>query len=151
MNRVVEKWFPVAVGLFVAAIYLAVEPLRNRPLPASFTALLSAAISVGGIAIGFLATAKSILISIDDKEIVRNLKKVDRYKSILKYIKSAIFWCFLASIASAIGLLIDLSPGSAWKLVDSLMFACWIFLAVTSALASYRVVSVFYAILDGAD
>lgn len=148
MERLIERWYPALISSLAVIAYLSIKSIRSYMIPTSFSELLSAAVSISGIAIGFLATAKSILIAIDDREIIRKLKQIHRYKPILEYIWWAILWSFILAVFSAFGLLVDLTAIVTWGWIHAGCFAIWLFVAVQCGLTCYRVVQVLYAILN---
>lgn len=148
MPLLFERSFPILGGLLIAAAYLATPLARNYQLPESVSALMAAIVSIGGISVGFLATAKSILISIDDKEIVKRLKATGYYKRIVGYLRAAIFWSFLLTIYSAAALLVDLKSVNPWTIYRAAGFAGWLFLAATATLSYFRVASIYYSVLN---
>lgn len=146
-----ERCYPVLLGIIAAAIYLSVPQARNYRMPESLAALMAAVVSIGGISVGFLATAKSILVTIDDKAIIQKLKKAGYYKRIVKYLLAGIKWSFLLTLWSAAALLVDLKGTMAWTWLHAAGFAVWVFLAVTATLSYYRIINIFYAILNTLD
>ncbi|MEZ6099972.1 MAG: hypothetical protein R3E01_13470 [Pirellulaceae bacterium] len=146
MSLAIERWYPVLGGAVVAIVYFAVPVLRQYALPATASTLMAAIVSIGGIAIGFLATAKSILVSIDDKAIIAKLKKSGYYRRIISYLRYAVRWSFALTIYSAALLLVDLNSG--WTIWHSAGFSLWLLLAVASTLSYYRVINIFYAVLE---
>src|SRR5438132_14366013 len=75
MGALTERRYPLAAGLVAGAVYYFVAP--EFPVkPENAASLFSAIISVAAIAVGFLATASSILLSIDRKPIIFKLKEV---------------------------------------------------------------------------
>ncbi|MCC6493498.1 MAG: hypothetical protein IT424_10800 [Pirellulales bacterium] len=143
-----EKWYPILIASAVTAIYLSVPALRQYALPPTASALMAAIVSIGGIAIGFLATAKSILVSIDDREIIQKLKSSGYYKRIIAYLRTAIRWSFLLTGYSAAALLVEFGPATSWSFSYSVGFSVWLLLATASALSYYRVINIFYAVLE---
>ncbi len=107
MNAKVERWFPLTIGLFTAACYILF--LRDYSLPSSVRDLFSSAMQVSSITIGFLITAFSILVTIENKHIVQQLKKAGVYNKLINYFADAIKWSFILIAVSSIGLLIDFS------------------------------------------
>jgi len=110
-------------------------------LPARFDSLLNATIGLSAIAIGFLATAKSILLTLDDQWIVKQLKKTGLYVRLLGYFMAAIYWSFLLALVSASGLLIDFRADGcrhhpAW-------FSAWALAFVGTGACCYRVIKIF--------
>ena len=148
MALIWEKWYPIIIAGAVTAIYLSVPALRQYALPPSASALMAAIVSIGGIAIGFLATAKSILVSIDDREIIQKLKSSGYYRRIISYLRTAIRWSFLLTGYSAAALLVEFGPSTNWSFAHSVGFSIWLLLATVSTLSYYRVINIFYAVLE---
>jgi hypothetical protein len=112
---------------------------------ASFKELFSAVISVSSIAVGFLATSKSIMLSLDKRRVIRQLKDIGVYGTLLSYLMTAVNWSFATAIFTALALFVDTSR----KVPDWYpnAFAVWIFVTITAALSCYRVIRIFYKIL----
>src|ERR1044072_859369 len=104
VRRFWERIYPCVAGIAAAAIYLTVPKLRDYVFPDTLPNLLSALVSVGGIAVGFLATAKSIMISVDDRPIVKRMKEVKIYQRVMSYLRAAIRWSFMLAVMSAVAL-----------------------------------------------
>ena len=146
MSLWVEKWYPYLGGLIVFICY----QLFIRPIfvLSSFCNLFSAVVSVSGIAIGFLATAKSILFSIQNRRVIKQLKDQNLYNLLIKYIMSAIRICFMLALISAAGLLIDEKNPPSWL---PSAFSFWVFLSTVTTLSCYRVIQLFSKILTSKD
>lgn len=142
MNAKVERWFPLLIGFFTAICYIYF--LRNYSLPSSVRDLFSSTMQVSSITIGFLITALSILVTIEKKHIVQQLKKVNLYNKLITYFMDAIKWSFGLIAVSSIGLLINFSTKEDWH---SLAFAVWLFVLITTALSFYRVIDIFISIV----
>lgn len=105
---------------------------------------MSSAISLGSIAVGFLAAAITLMPSMSNNELVKNLKRMGSYKKLLKYIITAIFGLFAVSLLSIIALFINVKPVSVY---DTIFYHIWIFTFVFSILATYRVIRNFLRFL----
>jgi hypothetical protein len=148
MGMRTEKWFPIVVGTVAAMLYFLM--FRGYAITDSVQNLLLAIVSIAAIAVGFLATAKSILISIDDKLIVQRLKRVGYYKILVDYLLGAVWWSFGLSILSTACILVDWKdPGGAWW--NRLLLAAWIFVLTTAMLACGRVIYIFGKLLRTED
>src|SRR4051794_26652985 len=85
-----ESWLPLVLAALVLAgtigglFYLRVET------PSTFGDLLGAVINVSAIGAGFLATAKSILFSIQNSQVVLRLKSGGQYEVFVGYFMTAI-------------------------------------------------------------
>jgi len=110
----------------------------------SIKELLSASITISAIAIGFLATSKSILISIRSDKILKWLKDGGHYSTLIDYIMNSVHWCFYLTIISAIGLMIDFDNPN---YLDFIFICFWLFVVSTSIISSHRVIDLFSTIL----
>ncbi|HNO78951.1 MAG TPA: hypothetical protein PKN33_12905 [Phycisphaerae bacterium] len=117
-------------------------------MPTRLGDLMNATISLSAIAIGFLATAKSVILSIKDEAIIRTLKESGDHDRLLGYFMKAIRWSFGLGILSAIGLLIDFEADTTphpW------LFSIWLFTLAETGFCSYRVIDLFTRILRATD
>jgi hypothetical protein len=137
-----ERWYPHVVGLGVAVGYLLF--LRDCRIPDSAQNLFSSVVSISAIAVGFLATAKSILISIDKKPIIEQLRRVGYYPVLVDYLMAAVWWSFVLSFLSAVCLLLDWKSVTFW---NRAVLTAWLFVLVTAALMCYRVIHIFGKLL----
>lgn len=142
MNERTERWYPFVAGLLTGIIFLIA--CRNCELPKSVKDLLTAALTIGSITIGFVATAKSILFSIEQKRIIRILKDVSKFKVLVRYLMAAIHWSFAWAALSGLGLLIDFESPALWH---TWIFSIWVWFTVTACLTYYRVIKMFSLIL----
>lgn len=142
MNAKVERWSPLIIGFFTATIYFCF--LQNYSLPSSVRDLFSSAMQVSSITIGFLATALSVLLSIESKNIIQQLKNAGVYKKLVNYFVIAVNWSFALVIFSAICLLLDFKVQWIW---NSVTFAAWLFALTGTAASCYRVIDIFASIL----
>jgi len=115
------------------------------PVSRSVKDLLVATVSVSAIAVGFLGTAKSILISMGNRKIVKQLKDAGYYGQVIDYLMAAINLAFALAIGSAAALLLDIGllPPHCYVVV----FGLWLLLAAWTAFTCYRVIRVFAKIL----
>jgi hypothetical protein len=146
MNRWVDKYYPLIISAVATGIFYVLFRDRSSVLFAgSIEELLSAVITISSIGIGFLATSKSILISMQNSKIIKWMKDGGHYKNIINYTMSAIHWCFALTLISALALVFDLKAPA----TDKIFFlACaWVFIASAALLCSYRIVRLFSTIL----
>ncbi|WP_009633816.1 hypothetical protein [Synechocystis sp. PCC 7509] len=142
MDKKVERWFPLLIGVLTAAFYIYF--LRNYFLPSSVKDLFSSTMQISSILIGFLITALSILVTIEDKKIIQQLKRMGLYNKLLNYFMDATKWSFCLVIASSIGLLINFDVQQSWH---SSAFAAWLFVLTTTMSSCYRVIDIFADII----
>lgn len=143
-----ERWYPLVLAVLAGVAYFAIPLSRAYKMPASGGELMSAVINLCAIAIGFLATAKSILITVDNKPLIADLKRTGYYKRIVRYLRGAIAWSFLLAFASAVGLLLDVGHTSQWTTWHAAGVALWLALGLGTILACHRVIHIFYTLLD---
>jgi hypothetical protein len=137
-----ERWYPLGGGLVAGlSVFLFRESLY---LPETLKELFPVVISISAIAVGFLATAKSILLSIEDRPVIRHLKELGGYDDLVRYLLTAVNWSLIASLVSSIFLLF-LHEKDTWWYRDG--FAGWAFVTVAAMLMCYRVLRLFAKIL----
>ena len=138
----IERWYPYAGGVLVG---ISVFMFRDSiSLPETLKELFPVVISISAIAVGFLATAKSILLSLEDRPVIRHLKELGGYNDLIQYLLTAVNWSLVASLVSAVFLLL-LHKKETWWCLDG--FAIWAFVTVTAVLTCYRVLRLFARIL----
>lgn len=137
-----EQFVPICLGAVAAVAFVAI---RGDKVPAETPKeLLGAGVSIGAIAVGFLANSKAILFSIDRKRIIEQLRDTNYYNYLVTYLMSAINWSLALAILSAVGLTIDLRIPQRWHAWG---VAAWLWIAVTSISTYYRVINIFARIL----
>lgn len=142
MALLFEKWYPITTAALAGAFYLLF--LRDRGVPETLHEVFGAAVNVSAIAVGFLATAKSILISLDDKRVITHLKQTGKYSVFVNYLLRATQYSFALALLSGCALAVRLSSSRPWQVY---VFAAWLFFLVASLLSYYRVIHVFAKIL----
>lgn len=140
MARLVEQLYPYCIAIVVASTCAWWDPTPPKTTPT----LLGAIINVSGIAIGFLAAAEAIILSIDDVRVIRHLKQAGGYTILVRYLSEAIIASFLLAAVSAVGLFRDFETGH-WHWFGE---AAWVFLLVAASLSYFRVLWVFFKILN---
>ena len=145
MNASVEKWYPVVLGGVATGSYFALRPYVS--LPPSTKELFTAIMTISSIAVGFLMTAKSILLTLNNRA-VRFLKDKSKYGTLIDYMITAVNWSFLCAVVTAFLLLIDCAKPPVWL---PCVFAPWVFVTVTCAASCYRVVRIFSSVLRSGD
>lgn len=140
-----EKYYPLVGGALCAFVYLGIFNLYPKfALAKGFRDIFIAAITINAISIGFLATAKAILISIHSSDIVKWMKETGAYDTTIKYFMSPLILSMLCAIWSMFLLLIDF--GNPIKYIV-LCIALWIWILMSSMLAMYRIIHIFSKIL----
>lgn len=84
-----EKFYPYLVGILVGVLHWCFW--GNMPAPSTSPSILGAVVSVSGIAVGFLAAAQSIILTMSNSRIVKSLKKGEYYNRLIRYLEEAIY------------------------------------------------------------
>ena len=145
MNRSVEDYYPSVAGILVGLGISYAEKKWQLRLSTTAPQLFSAAINVSAIAIGFLATSQSILLTIPDSKLVSAMRKTQHFTRLVGFISSAIQYSFVLAILSAASLAIDFSAVTTWHRWVLLL---WTILAMTSVFAYYRVIGLLLKVLQ---
>ena len=143
MGIQIERAYPCVFGVLAGALYYWFRDLVV--LPDTFSELLAAVLTISGIAVGFLATAQSIIYSRDEGEVIKKLKQVDYYKNVVHYIGVAIHGAFVLGIASTV--LILWNPDLDQSTIARWTFGVWLALLVTMAACCYRVIQILHKIM----
>ena len=140
--RYLERSYPyfIAVVAGFAAWHYKVEPPA-----AKFDGMLASAISVSAILLGFLGTAKAMLLSFRSAKFSWMKANSAVWKLLLGYLKVAFRVSFVVCLFSLALLIFDAANIS--EVVKPYIIPAWVFLFTTSVITFYRVVSVFFAIL----
>lgn len=143
MTAFVERVYPLVTCFVAGVVYYTLAP--EFPVKADAApSLFSAIISVAAIGVGFLATANSIILSIDNRQIIKDLKDVGYYSRLIDYLLAAVAWSSLLAILSIVCFLADLKAPESWH---RWMFTIWVGLMFGAGFACVRIVSVFAKIL----
>lgn len=146
LSYVVEQAYPRVVALVAGVAFFVVW--NDRVIPRTMQDLFAAIIGVGAIAIGFLGTAKAILVTIEDREIIARLRELGYYRRIIDYIMEAISWSFALTVLSSAGLMLtfaETAGGDDWQ--HRAFLAFWAGTLVGAFLSYLRVVRIFHGIL----
>ncbi|MBS4748187.1 MULTISPECIES: hypothetical protein [Bacillus] len=142
MQIMLEKAYPL-IGGFLGVILAFISKFNLLEIE-SYKEIMSSSISLGSIAVGFLAAAITLLPSLSNNELVKNLKRLGAYQKLLLYIIKAIIGLFIISILSIVGLFItNISIG----IVRDLFGYTWIFIFIVAILSIIRVIHLFLKFL----
>jgi O-antigen/teichoic acid export membrane protein len=104
---------------------------------------LSAALSLGAILTGFIATAKAILASMPSDSVMGQLRSTGYIYELVSYLKQALHGCLFFSIFCLLGFfLVDKN------ILPLLYRTIWVFAAVFSGLAFYRVSNLLFLVIQ---
>ncbi|MCY8110075.1 hypothetical protein MOF19_16470 [Bacillus spizizenii] len=137
-----ERTYPLilSIVLVVASIWFDFSLLDLK----NYKDIMSSSISLGSIAVGFLAAAITLMPSLSNNELVKNLKRLGAYQKLLRYIIIAIIGLFGISFLSISGLFIN---SDACTLVKFVFGNFWIFVFVFAILSIVRVIHLFLKFL----
>lgn len=139
-----ERWYPLVLStVFTIGTGLLFIRL-DLDIPKTIKDLLTAATTLSGIVIGFLAATQAILFSIENSQVILHLKQGGMYRKLINYLMDAIHWSLLLAIISSIGLFLDLTTPKPWYIYP---FFVWSFCSAAAALSCYRVIRLFNKIL----
>lgn len=102
-------------------------------------------VSVSAIAIGFIATAKMILLTVPGNKAVRQLREAGLFNLYMRYMMEAITWCFI--VAGLAGVLLFLFGAMAPPL-PAVGYTLVVFSSATAAARSYQVIRIFSKLLQ---
>lgn len=142
MNIIIEKWYPLITGFIAGFSYYLLND--HCIYWGSIKELLGAVINICAIAVGFLATTKSIMLSLGQNRIIRHLKNVDVYHILIRYIMSAINLSFITALLSAGFLFIDFNQNQ--ELAPDLI-SIWVVFVIWTVMACYRITRIYFRIL----
>lgn len=146
MRAATEKWYPLVGSILITALYL--KFWRITIFQSSIDNLFSSIITISAITIGFLATIKTIIFSINNQYIIKQLKNAGVFNEFIDYIMATVYCCFILAILSGIGLFLNFKDPKSWY---QWAFGGWLFLVVYATLLSYRVLNILAKILKSPD
>jgi hypothetical protein len=136
MGLSAERWYPVLLGALSCLAWW----YNDLGFPKAAENLLAAAISLGAILAGFLATAKTVLIALRGTEVMKDLHRSAYIKDFVSYLAWGLWGAFGFAVWSLVGFFA--STASKYFQLP------WVFLAVFSSAAFFRVTYILIRILD---
>ena len=137
-----EKWYPPVGALLTCAAWVLLR--RAVPLPLGTMDVFRAVVTAAAMGLGFLMTTTSILLSLNERWIIRRSRQEGAYALVVDYLISACRWCLSLAFFSAAALFVDARSFVWWH---AYAFAVWLGLAVGTVLAVYRIVYFLTVIL----
>lgn len=139
MKLWIERLYP----LFLASIAAYAWHRLGLQLPRDEKEFLGAAVSLGAILTGFIATAQAILAALPKDGIMSQLKSSGYINDLVPYLAQALYSCLTFSV---------ISLGAFWMQDDHVRLppvitVPWVFVAVFALCAFYRVSSTLFDIL----
>ena len=141
MKRSVEAAYPLAVGVLFGAAWWCAGPA----LPIDEKEFLAAAISLGAVLTGFIATAKAILATLPSESVMRQLRASGYVNDLVDYLAQALYGCLLFSVISLAGFFFlakDRTPP-----LNEMYGGLWVGLGIFALLSFHRVSSLLFKII----
>jgi hypothetical protein len=117
------------------------------PFPSSWKELLGAIFTAAATGAGFLFTAASILISRDQRPIMKWGKDTGAYAMFANYLTRGVWWCLVAALAALAMFLPDFGKPATWH---KLAFCGWLAATAGAGVAVVRVLLILATILHQA-
>lgn len=133
MNIYIEKAYPYAIAIAASYSwfkYDMVFPTGND--------VLSASLTIGAILTGFLATAKTLLMTLDTP-VMNRIRSTTYARDLASYLGESIWLCFGFCVFAMFGYFCD--TASNWY------GTVWMFIAIAAALAFIRVTAIMLKII----
>lgn len=134
MSLTFERIYPFLFGIAAGIVWW----LTDMAIPgAAHDAILSSSLSLGAILTGFLATSKTILISLMGTSVMERLKSSGYDADLIQYLAHAIWLSFAFSVVSLIGFFVS----------HILFGVAWFGLGTMAAFAFIRVTKIILEII----
>lgn len=150
-SAVFERVLPWLLAVFGAGLAVAGVFYAAVPCVSDLVQLFAATVNVAGIAIGFLATMKAILLGMKQSKTVRVLRQLNRWRGVLRKIRHAIVWCFLAAMGSALLLVLDPEIFRKSLYLNYVALAMWGALGGGAIGSAYLVSDILFAVVEQDD
>lgn len=139
MSQFIERYWPYFAALIGTSIWC--YGLK-RPHPTDFESLLSASCAASAVLVGFLATSKTILISISSSEVYLRIKNGNYSELLLSYFFWSIIWGVLFLCLSIVGFFV-----SNTSLIFNCFVSLWVFSAFLSIFCFLRVTKIMFSVM----
>jgi hypothetical protein len=139
MPRKIERVYPYFVAIISAIVFW-----RAHLKFPSGQEILSAAITLGAVFTGFLATLESMIIGLQGSK-MRRFKNTMFFPLLLKYLREAIWSALIFCAVSLGGFFYDAANPPIWY------GPVWIFLGMTTILTFQRASSVLVKLIQSSD
>ena len=140
---IVERSYPYIIGVALGA---AVWFMKVTPESGRFDSMVTAAISVSAILLGFLGTAKAMLLTFRSTKFTWMKKRPRVWQLLIGYFKAALTSSFVTCLASLV--LLGVSSKQIPEPAQPFVLPIWLTLFAVSVSTFYRVVAVFFTLLN---
>ncbi len=144
-SKYLEEYGAITLTVFVLAIALVVRYGFKAQffIPEDPRCILTTVITVSAIAVGFIATAKSVMLTMRNSKAGKNLDKYKLFGICMVYFMASIKGLLLFTVISACGLFIPSKTDLRW-LVD-LFCLSWLSAAVWAGSLTWRTLWIYEA------
>ena len=142
-----ESTYPSVLSAIVTLsglIFFVRFPAWQRPLVDGMKILFPAALNVSAIAVGFLATSQSLLLTLNDSPSMSALRSSEHYDRLLVFFSRAIGASFSVAVASALLSTVHLEK-SGWLRIAVAAF--WVYFSLCAVLCYVRTSRIMALIL----
>ncbi len=141
MNRWLALHYPALAAVCAAALWC----YGHAKFPPDEKEFLGAAISIGSILTGFIATAKAILAALPSDSVMDRLRKSGYINDLVRYLSGALYGCLAFSVFSMMGFFF-MEPDK--HVLNGPYAGAWVALAVYALASFYRVSSLLMKIIQ---
>ena len=135
-SEAIERWYPYVLSLVITMFYLYFHRLID--VTSTAKALFPVVTSISAIAVGFLLAAQSIILSIDERSVIKGLKQGGVYGHLVGYVIKAVYWSFATTIVTGTGMVLSLHVNASGWMFSVIFTGVWVFITATGSLCCYR-------------
>ena len=117
----IERLWPYAVGIAVLGVWY----WLSSPFPAKPDALMGASGTVAAVLVGFLGTAKAIILTITRSAIFRKLKEAGYTAILFRYLYEAILFGSVFLVVSVVGFFLPENEPQKWFAIIWILTGSW--------------------------
>lgn len=143
MGLKIEKYHPIALAVATAVAWALLSERFALTMPKDEKEFLAAALGLGAVLTGFIATAQAILMALPSDSVMGRLRTSGYLEDLVEYIGRALHGGFAFCVLNLIGFSILYLD----KDVKSIYWILWIGLAVYAALAFLRISKIMLRIM----
>lgn len=140
MTLAFERNYPLLAALIATGLWCYFHPA----FPTSEKEFLGAAISIGAILTGFIATAKAILAALSPDSVIGRLHASGYTTDLVAYLRTALYTCLFFSVYGLFGFFLQIDGK---QQLNAWYSNIWIFLAVWALMSFHRVANLLLKII----
>ena len=144
-SETIERCYPYVFSVLITILYFYFHRLID--VLSTAKALFPVLTCISAIAVGFLITSQSIILSIDQRSVIKGLKQGAVYGHLVRYVIEAIYWAFVTTIVTAAGMVLSMHVNGSEGMFSVGFIGVWIFITTTAIMCCYRVIRIFSKIL----